>query len=185
MSKQLELVELATYAEVRPGLESCRVAEGRWHPVLSELSMTMFRGAQCWVVYQGDDIVHIHASKFGKRKKNKWEPYWNWYIAYTRPDLRRQGYAKKVSERIHAMAVEAGCVRMKSLAGTLGGLRLHMSRGDELWDLRPSGEVVVDTPLIEGDWRGIPPNATVERRMTQRAALAIKALKYDKEYQAP
>ncbi len=178
----MDLVEITSWKQAKPGLEAARLAEGRRHPVVAELDMTLFRGAQCWAVYAGEDIVHLHASKFGKRKKNKWEPYWNWYIAYTHPAHRRQGLAKKVSERIHHMATEAGCVRMKSLAGTFGGLRLHLSRGDELWGYKESGEVVVDTPLVEGDWRGQPPNAIVSKPMTLREARMIKSLKYDKEF---
>jgi GNAT superfamily N-acetyltransferase len=178
----MELVEITSWKQAKPGLEPARIAEGRRHPVVAELDMTLFRGARCWAVYEGETITHIHASKFGKRKKNKWEPYWNWYIAYTHPDYRRQGLAKEVSVQVQEMAVEAGCVRLKSLAGTFGGLRLHMSRGDQLWGYDERGEVVVDTPLVDGDWSGTPPNALTPKRLNLREAQAIKALKYDKEF---
>jgi len=154
------------------------------YPIQSELRMQLFRGASCWLWIDGGQALHIHIAKIGKRKKNKWEPYLNWYTAYTHVDHRRQGHARRVAMLVRDIAIEAGCVRLKSLAGTYAGLRLHMSLGDECWGKTADDEIIIDTPLVSGDWSGIPPNAQagVLRKMPAGDLYRITKLHYDYAY---
>jgi GNAT superfamily N-acetyltransferase len=160
-------------------LKDAKEQEGRVHPVLKDLGVTVFWGARLWVAEVDGFIVHLNATKLGKRKKNKWEPYANWYIAYTLPAARRAGIALAVGRHVREVAVAAGCVRLKSLAGSFLGLRLHLAMGDECWGRTTTGEVVVDTPLVEGNWSGVPPNARQDVQMKNGELSAIKALRYD------
>lgn len=116
----------------------------------AEVRMMLFRGTPFWVGYAHDGVepVTLNATKFGKKKTNTWEPYANFYIAYTTPAKRRQGFAKELAEYVRIQAVLAGCVRMKSLAGTRLGYLLHRSLGDRFWGFAPTGELLVDSPIV-------------------------------------
>jgi hypothetical protein len=127
---------------------NCRTSEKK---ILSpaEVRMMLFRGTSFWVLMDRDAMpVSLNATHFGKRKKNVWEPYANWYTAFTRPESRRMGYAKGLGWHVRREAVEAGCVRLRSLAGTYLGYRLHRSFGDQFWGITDKDELVVDTPLV-------------------------------------
>ncbi len=133
-------------------------AAGERSPVLAEVELHVFRGATLYVVSDGDRPMTYNVTRFGKRRKNVWEPYANWYTAYTVTEFRRRGHAKRLAEMVKAQAAAFGCRRLKALAGTRLGLLLHVSLGDELWGVTPNNEVAVDTPLVEcADWAGRPP----------------------------
>jgi hypothetical protein len=88
---------------------------------------------------------------FGKRKTNGWEPYANFYLAFTRSNMRRQGHAGQLASLVRDLAVKAGCVRLKALTGTLLGYYLHRSLGDDFWALTDKREIAVDTPIVTPD----------------------------------
>lgn len=123
--------------------------EGKTHPVLAEAGMYMFWGATTYALYNGTraDPIALIQMKLGKRRKNVWEPYANWYGAYTREAYRRQGHATRLYRVLEQLAVDAGCRRVKSLAGSSAGLGLHASLGHQCWGLTLTGEVFVDSPL--------------------------------------
>lgn len=121
-------------------------------PVLADAGLMFFRGCNTFVGIVNDVYVTLNSTHFGKKKKNTWEPYANWYIAYTRYDHRRQGYAKGLATEVRRRAVEAGCVRLKSLAGSQLGYELHRSFGDQFWAKTLTLELAVDTPLVTSDW---------------------------------
>lgn len=122
---------------------------GEKHPVLGELSLTVFRGAELLVLYNvaTQRPVSINVSYYGKRKKNIFEPYLNWYIAYTLPDFRRRGLAYNLYRQTEKTALERGCRRVRSLAGSAAGAGLHLALGHLFWGRKDTGELYVDAPL--------------------------------------
>lgn len=142
--------------------EDFRADRAGWN-VLKEAEMLHFRTYFAWVLFDSSGVpLSINHTAFGKRKKNAWEPYANFYLAFTRPSCRKAGYASKLARHVETDAVERGCVRLKALAGTTPGLRLHLSLGHQLWAITDQREVVVDTPLVPDvpEWvGGRPPNA--------------------------
>jgi hypothetical protein len=115
------------------------------------LGVMLFRGTPVWVGSVDGKPVTLNATHFGKRKKNTWEPYANWYVAYTRPDARRLGHAREMALFVRDLAVKDGCVRLKALAGSLAGFGLHASLGDQFWGLTEKDEVIVDTPIVSAE----------------------------------
>ncbi len=157
-------------------------------PVLAEVELHVFRGATLFVGHEPDGTpLTYNVTRLGKKKKNVWEPYANWYIAYTPVAVRRRGYARGLAEMVKDMAIAHGCVRLKALAGTRLGLLLHIGLGDELWGVTDKDEVVVDTPLVpNAAYAGrSPPNATADAGtipwdLTRvDAALAGRLMRYD------
>lgn len=160
---------------------------GERSPVLAEVELHVFRGATLFVEGDVDAPISLNVTRFGKRKKNAWEPYANWYTAYTVERFRRQGYAITLARHVQRAAREAGCRRLKALAGTRLGLLLHVALGDQLWGVTDLVEVVVDTPLVHAPvYRGkSPPNAvegagvepwSLERVMSE---VGDRKLRYD------
>lgn len=127
--------------------------------VLKEAEYMLFLGVRVWVGFEGGIPVTLNATRVGKRKKNAWEPYANWHIAFTTAEHRRKGYATELSRFVQNLAKESGCKRLKALAGTLPGLYLHRSLGDQLWAVTDKLEIQVDTPLVDDQPDGTPPNA--------------------------
>lgn len=117
--------------------------------VLGDADMMFFRGVGVWVGIENGRPVTLNASHFSKRKKNVWQPYMNWYIAFTRIDERRKGYATDLAIHVRNLGVEAGCIRLKALAGTIAGTMFHWSLKDQMWALTPKNEIMVDTPIVK------------------------------------
>jgi hypothetical protein len=127
-------------------------------PILSEISMLVFRGATLFVLRDpANNLLSINVSQFGKKKINIWQPYVNWYTAYTPVALRRNRYATTLYRHVEALAIAAGCRRLKSLAGTQLGLLHHNGLGHYFWgislNLDKEGvsrglSVCVDYPLV-------------------------------------
>lgn len=116
--------------------------------ILKQINLCAFWGAGCWVALDGGgNLLSFNMTKVGKRRKNVWEPYANWYLAYTVPQYRLQGCAKELGLFVRHAALELGCRRIRSLAGSWAGAALHASMGDWFWGLTPDGEAVVDSPL--------------------------------------
>ncbi|CAB4189931.1 NAT_SF domain containing protein [uncultured Caudovirales phage] len=108
-------------------------------------------GIRCMGLKLDGKLVSINVTNFSKRpRKNAWGRYLNFYLAYTLPHLRRQGLATNLLEFIEASAIEQGYSRMKSLAGSWGGVRLHMSKGHHFYGVGKGGALIVDTPLASG-----------------------------------
>ena len=159
------------------------------HPVLTELRRDVFRGGRTWVLYGGvpgavnNVPLSIHCSRIGKRHKNIWEPYMNWYGAYTLPSDRRKGHAYSLYAHVEAVAVKAGCRRVKSLAGSSAGLGLHAALHHQCWGLTENNEVWVDSPLPghEDKYTGLTPPQAPGPLLTggQVAQLIKKGLRYD------
>jgi GNAT superfamily N-acetyltransferase len=129
--------------------------------VLDEVPTHVFRGSRLYILTFAGVPVSYHAVYLGRRKKNVWEPYANWYTAYTVNKYRRRGFARHLAIIAREDARRGGCVRLKSLAGTMLGIYLHAALGDQFWGVTDKCEVVVDTPLVNNeayDHRS-PPNA--------------------------
>lgn len=106
-----------------------------------------------------NELVSVNVTNFSKSKrKNAWGRYLNFYLAYTIPEHRYKGYASLLVAEIEKRAIEGGWNRMKSLAGSYAGVRLHMHFGHQFWGIAKKGELIVDTPLQAGDeWpEGVP-----------------------------
>lgn len=155
------------------------------HPVLKEASLYQFWGATTLVRVKKDRVISIHQSKIGKRKKNKWEPYMNWYGAFTVPDERRKGHATALYRQLEAFAVDAGCRRVKSLAGSRAGLALHRSLKHQCWGWTKNDEIFVDSPLpgAEGYYEPGEPPAQAPSTLMHAAQIEhviARGLRYDK-----
>jgi GNAT superfamily N-acetyltransferase len=140
----LGVLEVVDPKESRKWVRAC----GEKSKVLAEVELHVFRGATLWVACDGQEPVSYNVTRFGKRRKNVWEPYSNWYTAYTINSCRRRGHARRLALYVRSLARDAGCRRLKSLAGTRLGLYLHAALGDEFWGVTSSLEVVIDTPLV-------------------------------------
>jgi len=127
--------------------------------IVRQIGLCAFWGARAFAIVEGDVIVSFNMTKFGKRKKNVWEPYANWFLAYTTPQRRLQGNAKALGLHVRNLAIEAGCVRMRSLAGSWAGACMHNSMGDHFWGMTVNHEVIVDTPIVEKEWPSTIPGA--------------------------
>lgn len=157
LSKTLDIVIVRDPKEAREWVRRT----GEKSPVTAETELHVFRGASLYVLHKGEEPISFHACYFGKRKKNVWEPYANWYTGYTVRKHRRQGYATRLALLAREEAIRRGCVRLKSKAGSILGLRLHDSLGDQFWGITEGLEIVIDTPLVANaayDNR-TPPNA--------------------------
>jgi len=119
---------------------------------LGDLGVELFRKAAVFVVDSPDGPLSFGTIHVGKRKKNIWEPYCNWTLAYTTPSHRRQGLGLQLSRTMLEHCAFLGCARVKSKAGSYLGLRLHWSLGHQVWGFTPTGELQIDSPL---------PNSTV------------------------
>lgn len=142
--------------EARQWVKSC----GERSKVLAEVELHVFRGATLWIACKGQMPVSYNVTRFGKRRRNIWEPYANCYTLYTVLPYRGSGYARKLSLYVRSLARKAGCRRLKAHAGTRSGLALFASLGDEIWGVTSKFEVLIDTPLVdEHRWDGcVPPN---------------------------
>lgn len=156
--------------------------------VLGDLGYYKFTQIDMWIGFVGTVPVTVNISHIGSRKKNGWEPYLNWYVAYTTPEYRRLGAATTLGAFVRELAVEKGCVRVKSLAGSWLGLLLHHSFGDQFWGLTPKREVQVDSPLVDSSRfpaDAVPPNgrkwttSTVPMTLEALTALTDSKLRYD------
>lgn len=129
----------------------------------SALRLWEFRGARFWVASRPEGLVSINVTRFqGSKAKNGWGRYANWIIAYTLPPYRQQGIATRLEFHVERVAVQEGMRRLKSLAGTWGGVRLHIACGHVFWGLARGGELAVDCPLPGQD--GFPAGVPVEVR---------------------
>lgn len=158
------------------------------HPVLKELGLYAFWGATTLALWEGGVPLSVISMKLGKRKKNIWEPYANWYGAYTLPSHRRKGLATQLYREMEDRAQTFGCRRLKSLAGSRAGLGLHMSLGHQAWGHTSNGEIQIDTPLpiYEEFYRdkGAPPTAIARKTQIPPGMLADimrKGLRYDEK----
>jgi hypothetical protein len=115
--------------------------------VISDTENHLFRGVRAWMMLIDGEPVSLNITNIGKSGHNIWRPNANWYTAYTRVDQRRQGFAKVLATVVRDIAVKAGCRRLRSKAGTILGVRLHQSMGDQFWALTAKHELLVDTPI--------------------------------------
>ncbi|MBZ5566583.1 MAG: GNAT family N-acetyltransferase [Acidobacteriia bacterium] len=120
--------------------------------------------------------VSFHATYFAKGKKaDGWGKYANFYLAYTLPAYRRNGYATLLYNHVMQEALMAGMFRVKSLVQSDLGYYLHRGLGHKFWGVEKQGHLVVDEPLITRNWpEGIPKKA--------RAALDPHVLGRDELY---
>ena len=159
---------------------------GDHHPVLKDLRRDVFYGGSVWVLEAGDEPLALTCGKLGKRRKNKWEPYLNWYTAYTLPAYRRQGWALLLYAQMERAAVAAGCRRVKSLAGSRAGLGLHRALGHACWGLTPEREVFVDSPLPGSEHLYTPAESPAQAPGARLGAAEIRnlikeGLRYDQQ----
>lgn len=157
------------------------VLEGVKHPVLKELELSVFYGGTVFIL---DDVALICA-RFGKRKKNVWEPVLNWYVSYTLEAERRKGYATTLFRHVETLAADAGCRRVRSLAGSRAGLALHFSLSQGVYGLTPNGEAVIHEPLpgYTALYTGkVPPEATENKpwKAARVRAQIKEGLRYDR-----
>jgi GNAT superfamily N-acetyltransferase len=125
-----------------------------------------------YILFTDNRAASFNATYFSRgKKKNGWGRYVNWHLAYTLPEFRRQGFARKLARAVELEARKAGYHRLKSLCQTQLGYFLHRSLGHQCWGPfvkaigqraaggeKSRGALVVDTPL-RTDWQfpeGIP-----------------------------
>jgi GNAT superfamily N-acetyltransferase len=121
--------------------------------ILGDADMLLWRGVKVLVAYDGDRGVSLNIIHAGKRKKNAWEPYANFYTAWTVPDYRRQGWATRLYRHREQECITAGCRRLKALAGTRLGASFHRSLNHPIWCSTDKGELCIDSALISGiEW---------------------------------
>lgn len=143
-------IDELTVAELHPLLKNvCTTLDNPSKEVVQQVSLCSFWGARIWVIRDlgTGHLISFNMTKFGKRKKNVWEPYANWFLAFTNPEYRQLGYARAIGLHVRQLALEAGCRRMRSLAGSWAGVCMHNSLSDDFWGLSSAGEVVVDTAI--------------------------------------
>jgi GNAT superfamily N-acetyltransferase len=125
--------------------------------ILGDADMLLWRGVKVIVAYDGDQGVSLNIIHAGKRKKNVWEPYANFYTAWTLPSYRRQGWATELYRHREQECIEYGCRRLKALAGTRLGAAFHRSLNHPMWCSTDKDELCVDYALISDvEW----PNST-------------------------
>ena len=116
--------------------------------VLADTDMTFFRGVATWVGFVNGIPVTLNSTHFGKRKSGIWEPYSNYYIAVTRMENRRQGYARELNTYVEELAIKTGCIRVKALDGTRLGVLFTQGLGLDVWGLTDKNDLIVDSPLV-------------------------------------
>lgn len=161
---------LAVKATTDQGIARAWVKEmGERHAILADVPTLVFRGSTLYVLTEGGAPVSLTCWYFGRKKSTVWRPYANFYTVYTAARRRREGLATVLVRYVRQKAIESGCRRMKSLAGTMAGLCFHASFSDLLWGLRndrpEQREVVVDTPLVElpAYAHTVPPSVLFQR----------------------
>ena len=138
-------------------------------------------GYPCLGLKVDGEILSINVTSFSKRpRKNAWGRYLNFYIAYTVPAHRHKGYATQLATHIEQIGIDGGWDRIKSLAGSYGGVRLHMGMGHHFYGIGKGGALVMDSPLKSGEvWpdtlpiearNACPAHAPVVRRDERIAA---------------
>ena len=163
-----------------------RVDDKTSRNMLNESKITVaLYGAPCIGLLVDGNLLSINVTAFQKSaRKNAWGRYINFYLAYTMPEYRYKGFASMLVEHIEQKALELGYNRMRSLAGSYAGVRLHMHFGHQFWGIAKKGELIVDTPLRNGDeWPdGVPERArtageNVHRMRLDEIALELKLSK--------
>lgn len=135
-------------------------------------------GGEGWAVEKDGQLISFNATRFNKRTdKDGWGRYINWFIAYTRPEFRRRGYACALQLHVENLARKRGYQRVKSLIESYAGFRLHAALGHQLWGVNERNEIVVDAS-IDRAWTfpsGIPPMARkcLNPHLYSQAELAI------------
>lgn len=180
------MIQRLPLGDAKAAAEVVKMMDTPMHTVLRELGLYVFWGGHLWVGYERGMPVALTCGRIGKRKKNLWEPYLNWYGAFTVPSHRREGYATVLYRAMEAAAAEAGCRRVKSLAGSRAGLALHQALGHQCWGKTENCEVFVDSPLpgCMSLYKGMtPPQAPKDKPMTSIEFNNIikEGLRYDKE----
>jgi len=131
--------------------------------MLAESGITVgLYGAPVIGLIVDNELVSVNVTAFGKgKRKNAWGRYLNCYLAYTAPQHRYKGYATILLEELERRGIEGGWNRIRSLAGSYAGVRLHLRFGHQFWGIAKKGELIVDSPLRSGDqWPyGIPERA--------------------------
>lgn len=165
MTSSLSVREVSESSEAKLWVAKC----GERHDVLSDVSTLVFRGSTLYVLLDGETPVSYTVWYFGKKKSTVWRPYANFYTVYTVTSRRREGLATFLVNHVRVKAIESGCRRMKSLAGTMAGLMFHASFKDTLWGLRndklDQREVVIDTALVSvpAYFNSVPPSVLFQR----------------------
>lgn len=119
--------------------------------MVNEIDLDLFRGGTPFLLFENSQPVSLHITRMSSRKrKDAWGRYCNFYLAYTLPSHRYKGYASALCTFVQDQLQAEGYDRMKSLIGSWGGFRLHLSLGHTLWGLAPNGCIVVDFPLRKG-----------------------------------
>jgi hypothetical protein len=95
-------------------------------------------------------LVSINVTHQSKRKRaDAWGRYINFYCAYTMPGQRYKGYASRLVRWTEEQGRLTDHQRMRSLAMSYAGFRLHYSLGHHFYGLTEKGELVIDTPLAD------------------------------------
>lgn len=118
--------------------------------LIRSVGFHVWRGSQCLVQTDDDgNVRHIHAGRMSTQRRGAWGRYYNFVVAYTPPQYRRQGEARSALAYMLNLHKPD---RLKSLAGSHLGALLHLGMGDQMWGATEKGELLVDTPV--GEWTG-------------------------------
>jgi GNAT superfamily N-acetyltransferase len=115
-----------------------------------DFRLHMFRGAEAFALLdEQGNVLSLNATRFSQRRKMAWGLYINCWLTYTPYNLRGRGYASKLYRHIEALARSNGYHRMKTLASSWAGFRLHWRLGHVFWGLTSHGDLIMDNPLDE------------------------------------
>jgi hypothetical protein len=126
--------------------------------VVQELSLHVFRQVPVYAVTDTvtGDPVGVLAASFTKRPVGEWGRYVNVYVVHTKMGSRGAGYATAAYQAIASAGTTAGCRRLTTTAGTVGGWRVHRAMRWPAWGLNDARQVVTDADLAGDAPPGLP-----------------------------
>jgi hypothetical protein len=152
-------------------------ADSKGKNVLTELRYYKFIKIDMWCLYENDSFRSLHISHIGKIKTGVWEPYLNFYAAYTPPEFRRRKFASKLYFQVRQEAIKDGCKRIKSLAGSKEGLMFHHYFNDQFWAMTEHREILIDTPLINCEFPKAAPRKVRKWVKDRSVPLSLEEVK--------
>lgn len=121
--------------------------------MIDEVALDLYRGGTPYLRVLDGNPISLNITRLSNRKRrDAWGRYSNFYLAYTLPEYRKQGHATALCRWIQETLASEGYDRMKSLAGSWAGFRLHLALGDIFWGKAENGCLVVDSPLHSGSF---------------------------------
>jgi hypothetical protein len=119
--------------------------------LLNTMRTSKFYGCRVFAYVIEGQAQSFSAIKYqSSPRKNAWGRYLNWYYAYTIPHCRQVGLATELQRWVEETSL-GDYQRLKSLAGSWLGYKLHRSLRHHVWGLTEKDELLIDTPLCAWD----------------------------------